>query len=86
MAKKKNKATKKEVVVEDNPQPIAKVYRYKNRMKSLKAKIHNDWLDCTEEVMQKLEKNYPKHFIFEEIKAPEPTPSMLNAMENEEKQ
>jgi len=65
MAKKKEKKTSSK-------------WMYKNRVKSHKSKIHNEWLKCDAATKERIEKSYPNHFIYEPIKAPEPTPSMVS--------
>ena len=68
-----------------NPKDIKGTWRYKNKNKSHKAKVHNEWLECNYLEKAKLESKYPNQFVYEAITAPEPTPSMEKVTNKEEK-
>ena len=51
-------------------------WRYKNKSSYGGGKIHNNWLECTDEGKAKLEQMFKGKFVFQAIEPPEPTPSM----------
>lgn len=59
--------------------------KYKYKSKSPQIKAHKDWLECTGDEKERLEKQFPNRFLFEEIKQPEPTPSMAKKANEEKK-
>jgi len=49
------------------------------------GKIHNNWLECTDEGKAKLEQMFKGKFVFQAIEPPEPTPSMKAKKEETKK-
>ena len=58
-------AKKKEV--KEEIKKASSKWMYKNRLKSHKSKIHNEWLKCDDKTKTRLEKSYPNHFVYKEI-------------------
>ncbi|OED34292.1 hypothetical protein AB832_08005 [Flavobacteriaceae bacterium (ex Bugula neritina AB1)] len=53
------------------------MFKYKSKNKS--NPVHRDWKKCTAETKERIEKQHPGQFVFEEIKPPAKTESMKKA-------